>query len=158
MRRFELDLFFSHPPRRVVELFTDPAFLEAEARMQGSFSARCEVVEEGPPRRVLRVHHVAPDRDPRSRARESRFHIQYEWNLEDRTCGWLREPETPDDVQLSGTHQAHATVEGGCRYHMAWELDLEIRIMKRILEKRLEAGLREGAHKRAEFVRNHLDR
>ena len=155
MRRFSHTLHFDYPPEHLLALFTSPRFLEEEALHQGSFRASCSV-EPSQGGMLLRVDQVGPNRDPRSRVKESRQVIEYRWDMERRSCTWRRLPEKPDGVSVNGTHRVQADGRGGCEYLQTWELQVRLPVIGRLMEKKIESGVSEAMARRQAFARNWL--
>jgi hypothetical protein len=154
--RFETDLFFEQPVEALLALFTTPRFLEEEAVMQGQLRATCVEVERAGARLLLRVDQVGPNRIPGGRPKEVESALHYAWDLGARQCRWHRESPHERGVVAAGCHTLHATAAGGTRYHMAWELEIRIPVVGRLLEKQAEPAILEGARRRERFARQWL--
>lgn len=156
-RHFTADLHFDAPPARLAALFTHPAFLEAEARLQGAFRATCTDLERTSTRVHLRLTQVGPNRDPRSRDKEATTTLDYDWDLTVPGCRWRREAEKADGIDVRGAHRIHP--EGtGCRYALSWDVAVDLPLVGRVFEKKLEEGILEAMRKREAFVRDWLRR
>jgi hypothetical protein len=155
-RHFEKDLFFDQPLDVLLALFTDPRFLEAEAVMQGQLRCTCVVVERTTTRLVLRLDQVGPNRIPGGRPKEVESALHYTWDLSAHSCRWHRDSPHEKGVGVAGAHSLFPTPAGGTRYHMAWDLEIQIPVLGRVLERQAEPAILEGADRRAAFARRWL--
>lgn len=146
----QLEYRFDLPctPDQAVALYTDPAFLEEEALFLGAIEAHGQVVERTQTRAVLEVSVRAPNRDPRTRDKETRYKVRYDWDLAGGSCRWTRIPDKDDGVDVSGTHLA-TEAPGGSSYLMTWTLHVQPRLLRKLVEPKLAAGLLEAGEKRA---------
>jgi len=154
-RHIDFEMRFDLPPERLVGVMTDPAFLEWEAVQQGSFRATCVDQERTEQRVSLRLDQVGPNHDPRTRAKETRFSIHYDWDVAAGSCEWHRTAERDDGVRIGGRHRITAQA-GGSRYTMHWELTIGIPVLGRVMEKKVDGEIRKGAQRRERFLRQWL--
>ncbi len=155
----QLEYRFDLPctPDQAVALYTDPAFLEEEALFLGATEAHGQVVERTDAQAVVEVRVRAPNRDPRTRDKETCYKVRYHWNLSNRTCCWTRIPDKDDGVEVSGTHQA-TEVPTGSSYLMTWTLHVRSRLLRKLVEPKLASGLLEAGEKRAGLAARKAER
>lgn len=154
--RFEIDLLFEQPVDELLRLFSHPRFLEEEALMQGQTRAACVVVERTARCLVLRVDQAGPNRIPGGRPKEVPSSLHYTWDLEQPSCRWHRDSPHERGVRAAGAHSLHATPAGGTRYHMAWELEIKLPLVGKVLERQAEPAILEGARRREAFAKRWL--
>ncbi len=157
-RTFSTDLLFDQPVAELLALFTQAAFLEKEALIHGQSRATCTELQRSEGWLELRIDQAGPARIPGKRHKEVRSAVTYEWDLGAPSCRWQRRSEGEKGIHVSGTHQLMATPEGGTRYRMTWELEIRVPVVGRVLEKKAEPAILEGARKRAAFARRWLER
>ncbi len=155
---FKGEMLFNRSPETLLRLFSDRRFLEAEAKMQGCFEARCLELERTDSHIRLELEQECPNRDPRSRAPRSRHTISYDWNVARLRCTWSREPLQPDGVELGGEHLLLDTDTGGCRYVVRYRLKVAVPLLGRIFENKVRKALLEGLQRREAFARKWLAR
>ncbi len=156
-RSFRTELSFAQPPQTLLDLFTDGGFLEKECLSQGNFRASCHEVARSADSLSLRLDVVGPNRDPRTRAKEARSAVHYQWNLPSRSCTWHVSTEGSDAFRISGAHRIAEGPAGGCRYHMSWQVEVRVPVLGRVLEKKAQKSILEGARKREAFARRWLE-
>ncbi|MBN2800300.1 MAG: DUF2505 family protein, partial [Deltaproteobacteria bacterium] len=150
-RRETVDLQFAHSPDRLVALYTDPAFLVAEAEMLGALETTVREVFRSDELLELVVDQRTPNRNPFSTAKEVRQSLRYEWDLADRSCRWTRTAEGEKGVSIVGTHRAVQAGEG-CRYTLSWDLTVSLPLVGGKLEKMLGEGVVKAAREREAFA------
>jgi hypothetical protein len=152
-RSFHTDLFFEQPVARVLELFTHGAFLAEEAVHQGQLRASHRELERGEGRLHLCIDQVGPNRIPGAKPKEVPSELHYDWDLRQPGCRWWRVSPHERGVDVKGRHQLFPTPEGGTRYRMEWELNIKVPVVGRVLEKKAEPAILEGARKREAFAK-----
>ena len=155
-RAFSIDLFFEQPPEVLTRLFTHGPFLAEEAVHQGQLRASTAEVERRDTSLHLRIDQLGPNRIPGGRPKEVPSELHYAWNLEQPGCRWWRVSSHEKGIDVRGRHQLFATPNGGTRYHMEWELDVKLPVVGRLLEKKAEPAILEGAKKREAFAKRWL--
>jgi hypothetical protein len=155
-RSFHTDLFFDEPVDAVLRLFTHGPFLAEEAVHQGQLRASPVEVERSADSLHLRIDQVGPNRIPGAKPREVPSELHYQWDLEQPGCRWWRVSPHEKGVEVKGRHQLFGTSTGGTRYRMEWELNIKVPVVGRVLEKKAEPAILDGARKREAFARSWL--
>ena len=155
-RQFSIDLHFDEPLDQVLRLFTHGPFLAQEAVHQGQL--RCTPVEVSRDDATLhlRLDQVGPNRIPGAKPKEVPNELHYEWDLAQPGCRWWRVSPHEKGIDIKGRHQLFSSPSGGTRYHMEWELNVKVPIVGKVLEKKAEPKIIEGARKREAFAKGWL--
>ncbi len=152
-RSFSIELLFDEPLDQVLRLFTHGPFLAEESVHQGQL--RCTPVEVSRDDAALhmRLDQVGPNRIPGAKPKEVPNELHYEWDLTQPGCRWWRVSPHEKGIDIKGRHQLFATPSGGTRYRMEWELNVKVPMVGKVLEKKAEPKILDGARKRQAFAK-----
>ena len=156
-RSFSTDLHFDHPVERLLALFTHGPYLAGEAVHLGQLRADTVEVERAGDKLHLRVDQVGPNRIPGARPKEVPSELHYEWDLSKPACRWWRVSPHEKGVDARGGHSLFPTPSGGTRYRMEWTLNIKVPLIGRMLEKKAEPTILDGARKRQAFAKAWLE-
>lgn len=147
------------PPERLLEMLTDPGFIEAQELSFGALTVQV-TLREIPEGLEIVVDKTQPGRGPGGRKDPNRPERQTQtqrWDMSQRRCTWSQvHHKHPDRVRVSGSIQVEATTQGSQLVEQG-EIGIKVPFIGRKLEKKLVAAIERKGPQFRDFILARLE-